>query len=72
MNGYCYSSDGVNPTFATNKGEESDDDGSGNMFLVDATNQPEERDVANCLESRQRGTTRNFKQVGNLVCVKIK
>ena len=42
------------------------------MFVIDATNRPEEREIANTLETVNRGTTRNFRQVGNLVCMKIK
>ena len=146
MNGNCYSTDGVNPTLTTNKGEgnkiaipvltpdravkrqngrrfkedgeesftltaqdrhgvavevigynatlkrggghdghdtdvmrerlqrpvESDDDCRSNVFAIDKGIRPEEREIANCIESREdRGLSRR-KQEGTLICHRIK
>ena len=144
MNGNCYSTDGVNPTLTTNKGEgskiaipvltpdravkrqngrrfkedgeesftltaqdrhgvavevtgynatlkrgghdghdtgvmrerlqrpvESDDDCRSNVFAIDKGIRPEERKIANCIESREDRGLSKRKQEGTLICYKI-
>ena len=49
----------------------ADDDDRGDVFAIDKGYEPEERDVANCIESREdRGLSRR-KQEGTLICHKI-
>jgi hypothetical protein len=51
--------------------EQSDDDSSGNMFAIDKGYKPKEREIANCIESREdRGLSRR-NQEGTLICHKI-
>ena len=145
MNGNCYSTDGVNPTLTTNKGEgnkiaipvltpdravkrqngrrfkedgeesftltaqdrhgvavevtgynatlkrggghdghdtgvmcerlqrpvESDDDNRSNVFAIDKGIRPEEREIANCIESREDRGLSKRKQEGTLICYKM-
>lgn len=49
-----------------------DDDGSGDMFLIDKGIRAEEREVANCIESREDRGLSNRKQEGTLICLKLK
>lgn len=52
-------------------GEQSDDDGSGDVFAIDKGYTPKEREIANCIESREdRGLSRR-NQEGTLICHKI-
>lgn len=67
--------------YAVTVGEQSDDDGSDDVFAIDkgirsdgiteALDTPEERDVANCIESREDRGLSNRKQEGTLICVKV-
>lgn len=52
-------------------GEQSDDDNRSNVFAIDKGIRPEEREIANCIESREdRGLSRR-KQEGTLICIKV-
>lgn len=52
-------------------GEQSDDDGGGDVFAIDKGYTPKEREIANCIESREdRGLSRR-NQEGTLICHKI-
>lgn len=52
-------------------GEQTDDDCSSDVFAIDKGYEPEEREVANCIESREdRGLSRR-KQEGTLICIKV-
>ena len=49
----------------------TDDNSCGDVFAIDKGYKPEERDIANCIESREdRGLSRR-KQEGTLICHKI-
>ena len=51
--------------------EQSDDDSGSDVFAIDKGIRPEERDIANCIESREdRGLSRR-KQEGTLICIKV-
>ena len=54
-----------------NFGKQSDDDGSDDVFAIDKSVRPEEREVANCIESREDRGLSNRKQEGTLICVKV-
>ena len=52
-------------------GKQSDDDNRSNVFAIDKGIRPEEREIANCIESREdRGLSRR-KQEGTLICIKV-
>ena len=52
-------------------GEQSDDDSCGTVFAIDKGYTPKEREIANCIESREdRGLSRR-NQEGTLICHKI-
>ena len=50
--------------------QQSDDDGSGDMFAIDKGIRPEERKIANCIESREDRGLSKRKQEGTLICLK--
>ena len=51
--------------------KQSDDDSRSDVFAIDKGYEPEEREVANCIESREdRGLSRR-KQEGTLICIKV-
>lgn len=52
-------------------GEQSDDDRRSDVFAIDKGIRPEEREIANCIESREdRGLSRR-RQEGTLICYKM-
>lgn len=66
-NSSCFECQGLQGTV----GEQSDDDGGGTVFAIDKGYTPKEREIANCIESREdRGLSRR-KQEGTLICHKI-
>lgn len=53
------------------RNEQATDDDSSGMFAIDKGIQPDERDVANCIESREDRGLSKRKQEGTLICVKL-
>ena len=51
--------------------ERSDDDCRGNVFAIDKGIRPEEREIANCIESREDRGLSKRKQEGTLICHKV-
>ena len=51
--------------------KQSDDDYGSDVFLIDKGYSSEEREVANCIESREDRGLAKRKQEGTLVCVKV-
>lgn len=52
-------------------GKQSDDDRRSNVFAIDKGIRPEEREIANCIESREDRGLSKRKQEGTLICYKI-
>ena len=52
-------------------GEQSDDDCCSDVFAIDKGIRPEEREIANCIESREDRGLSKRKQEGTLICYKI-
>ena len=52
-------------------GEQSDDDCRSNVFAIDKGIKPEEREIANCIESREDRGLSKRKQEGTLICYKM-
>ena len=52
-------------------GKQSDDDNRSNVFAIDKGIRPEEREIANCIESREDRGLSKRKQEGTLICYKI-
>jgi len=53
------------------RNEQATDDDSSGMFAIDKGIRPDERDVANCIESREDRGLSKRKQEGTLICVKL-
>lgn len=51
--------------------EQSDDDRRSDMFAIDKGIRPEEREIANCIESREDRGLSKRKQEGTLICYKM-
>ena len=51
--------------------KQSDDDNRSNVFAIDKGIRPEEREIANCIESREDRGLSKRKQEGTLICYKI-
>ena len=52
-------------------GKQSDDDCRSNVFAIDKGIRPEEREIANCIESREDRGLSKRKQEGTLICYKM-
>ena len=52
-------------------GKQSDDDNRSNVFAIDKGIRPEEREIANCIESREDRGLSKRKQEGTLICYKM-
>ena len=52
-------------------GKQSDDDNCDDVFAIDKGIRPEEREIANCIESREDRGLSKRKQEGTLICYKI-
>lgn len=51
--------------------EQSDDDSGSDVFAIDKGYEPEEREIANCIESREDRGLSKRKQEGTLICMKV-
>lgn len=51
--------------------KQSNDDGSNDVFAIDKGIRPEEREVANCIESREDRGLSKRNQEGTLICMKV-
>lgn len=52
-------------------GEQSDDDGGGDVFAIDKGYTPKEREIANCIRAREDSGLSKYNQQGTLICHKI-
>ena len=52
-------------------GKQSDDDCRSDVFAIDKGIRPEEREIANCIESKEDRGLSKRKQEGTLICYKI-